>query len=182
ELAGVLTHASMAARELSRTDDTRRLLEEGIALARSLGDWPRLIKGQSVFGYFLGELGDFAAAFQRLDEAVALAQAHDLPMDLSAVYNNYGFVCYMAGDYPRALDLLEQSLQLRADTPRSDCIGTISNMGYVRAALGQRAEAQALFLEALRISRASRALAMVADIVVGLAGLLPLPEEGSHAI
>jgi hypothetical protein len=58
----------------------------------------------------------------------------------------------------------------------------LDNLGYVMSALGRTAEAQADFLAALRLSHATRAMTMANDIIVGLAGLLPLPEEGSRAV
>lgn len=183
DLVVVLSRAGMAARELSNSASARALMEEGIALARALNDRPRLITGLHILGYYLGELGEFEAAFQHIEAAVAEAHAYNRPGELGSAYNSYGFVCYMAGDYTRALELLELSLQYRAaDNRRGECAVTLDNLGYVRAALGQREAAHAAFMEALHICRDTRSVAMVTDIVVGLAGLLALPEDGHRAI
>jgi hypothetical protein len=89
----------------------------------------------------------------------------------------------MAGDYASALELLEQSLAIREKlgSPH-DLAVVLDNLGYVKSALGRTADAQADFLAALRLAHATRAMTMVNDIIVGLAGLLPLPEEGSRAV
>ncbi|MCC7358876.1 MAG: AAA family ATPase [Anaerolineales bacterium] len=183
DLAVILPRAGMSARELGRSAEARALMEAGVALARELDDKPRLIHGLHILGYYLGELGLFDEAFARVQEAVAEAHAFGRRHELGSAYNSYGFICYMAGDYARALELLEVSRSYRStDQERAQGAVTLNNLGYVRSALGQPEAAHALFMDALRVCRETRAVSMIADIVVGLAGLLPLPEGGSRAI
>jgi tetratricopeptide (TPR) repeat protein len=128
-------------------------------------------------------LEQFPAAVACQEEALSLARASGLESDLGSVLNSYGFVRYMAGDYPGALELLEQSLAIREKEGGShDLAVVLDNLGYVKSALGRTTEAKEDFLAALRLSHAARAMTMANDIIVGLAGLLPLPEEGSRAV
>ena len=183
DLAMMLPRAGMSARELGRSADARALMEEGVAVARTLDDQPRLIHGLHILAYYLGELGLFDEAFAKVQEAVAAAHTYGRRHELGSTYNSFGFICYMQGDYARALDLLEVSLSYRStDQERAECVVTLTNLGYVRSALGQTEAARGLFMDALRVCRETRAVAMITDIVVGLAGLLPLPEGGSRAI
>jgi tetratricopeptide (TPR) repeat protein len=183
DLAFMLTRSGLLSREMGRDVEARRLLEESVALARAIGDTPRLIKALHLYGYFLGELEEFPAAVACQEEALALARASDQEADLASVLNSYGFVRYMAGDYPGALELLEPSLAIREKLGGPhDLAVVLDNLGYVKSALGRTPEAQADFLGALRLAHATRAVTMANDIIVGLAGLLPLPEDGSRAV
>jgi tetratricopeptide (TPR) repeat protein len=126
-------------------------------------------------------MGEFDAAFPRLEEAVALGQQGGHITELGSALNSYGFVYYMAGDHLRALDYLEQSLAVRPSSGHYRAV-TLDNLGYVKAALGRTTEAQGHFIEAMRIAHELHSLGIVFDILVGLAMTLPLPEEGSRAV
>ncbi|MEM7339568.1 MAG: adenylate/guanylate cyclase domain-containing protein [Actinomycetota bacterium] len=74
----------------------------------------------------------------------------------SGLYNNLGIAAYYAGEWDRAVDLYEQSYQLRlASGDLAGMVSSLNNIGEVRADQRRYAEAEEMLEEAHRRSTAA---------------------------
>jgi tetratricopeptide (TPR) repeat protein len=175
--------AGVVLREFGDSAEARRLLEQTLAVSRAAGDEELTTHTLSYLGYLLGETGEFAAAFPVLDEALTRARRAGDPKVLASALNNYGFVCYLAGDLDRALALMEESLALRRELGNGYGLAiALDNLGYIRAARGETSAATALFGETLTMARERHAVPLANDAILGLAMLLPLPDQAPRAV
>jgi tetratricopeptide (TPR) repeat protein len=183
ELAQALMRAGVVLREFGDSAEARRLLEQTLAVSRAAGDEELTTHTLSYLGYLLGETGEFAAAFAVLDEALTRARLAGDPKVLASALNNHGFVCYLAGDLDRALALMEESLALRRELGNGYGLAiALDNLGYIRAARGETAAATGLFGETLTMARERHAVPLANDAILGLAMLLPLPDQAPRAV
>jgi predicted ATPase len=148
------------------------LSERGLALWRESDDGVGLAKSLLVRQTILGELGDEEAVRRSCEETIRVARearAHDV---LATSLNNLADQYLMAGDFARALELCEESIQIhRARDDVYDLGGALVNAGHAALAQQQVALAGARYGEALRILHATGAPEVVA-FVVGIVGSL----------
>jgi len=133
-------------------------LREAESLARAAGDSRRLARIYSRMTYHLGSLGEFTAALETGERALALATEH---ADVARVISTNVVVAralYGLGDYARTIDLARHNDSLVGRT--EDSLGP-SNVAFSRvwavlamAEVGGFAEGSGVGEEAVRVTRA----------------------------
>ena len=98
----------------------------------------------------LAELGEFAEAMARGEEAVRIAREVDHPRSLVFAYRSLGLVSLRRGDVPQAIPPLERAVELCRVTPARVLFDvTAAHLGYAYALSGRLPEGVALMEEAL---------------------------------
>jgi predicted ATPase/DNA-binding CsgD family transcriptional regulator len=150
--AWVLLNAGLSARFQGDSTRATILLEEGLALSRTLSE-PQLI---AYFLYSLGELrysrGDYGQATTLYEECLPLLrELHDkvvLPLALS----RWSEILLAQGEYERSRALCEESLALAREMGSPDKIaGSLADLATVLLAQGNDEQVRALGEESLVI-------------------------------
>jgi class 3 adenylate cyclase/tetratricopeptide (TPR) repeat protein len=98
----------------------------------------------------LAELGEFAEAKARADEAVRIAREIDHPPSLVVGYRGLGLVSLRLGDLMQAIPPLERSLELCRSGERPALLDVLAaHLGYAYVLSGRLPEGVALLEEAL---------------------------------
>jgi predicted ATPase len=88
------------------------LKQEGLEIARGLGDTPGLIASLSLLATGYHWYGDYVSARPLLEEAAELARELGEPVTLGVILNNLAVTVQEEGEYGRARSLYEESLSL----------------------------------------------------------------------
>jgi len=97
----------------------------------------------------LAELGEFAEAMARSEEALRIAREVDQPGSLVIAYRNLGFISLRRGAIPQAIPPLERAVELcRVAQLRSIFDITAAHLGYAYALSGRLPEGVTLMDEA----------------------------------
>ncbi len=91
---------------MGRYQDALQLLEESLAIAREIGDAPRVAAALQPLGEAASGLGDFVAARRYLDEAVARSRESTDKRELAAALVNLGQLHRLSGQVDHAEPLL----------------------------------------------------------------------------
>ncbi|MCW3053625.1 MAG: diguanylate cyclase and serine/threonine protein kinase with repeat, partial [Chthonomonadales bacterium] len=110
--ASLLRSAGTLAEMLGDYVAAHTYLEEGIALARALGDSSQLLSLLANLGILLKQERDYARADLLLGEALALAEHLQNKMVKASVLNTLGQIAFYQGDPAKARILLENGMQL----------------------------------------------------------------------
>ena len=108
-------------------------------------------------GNLLGDIGEYEAARQQYDEALALRRSLGDREGVAGALNNLGLIAAWLGEYERATALHGESLGLRRSL--GDGLGeaqSLSNLGDVMTASGEFARATAFHREALALRESAR--------------------------
>jgi predicted ATPase/serine/threonine protein kinase len=132
------------------------LLEEGLALARSVGDRRLIAAILQGLGHSARVRDDLAGA-TTLFEQVLVEQRHlGDRRGTSAVLGNLGSVAHVQGDYARAKMLSEESLTLAREVGDTTLAGfALYTLGHVAYEQGEVGRAGVLLRESLLVSRES---------------------------
>ena len=105
-------------------------------------------------GLCQGNMGDFAGASENLAKAKELAARINEPLTLAESDSNLGILYWERGDYPQALQLLNNSLETeRKNTLRRNEGVDLNNLGLVKKSMGYFPDAMRAFEDALAIAR-----------------------------
>ena len=105
---------------------------------------------QDRLAWCLAELGEFAEAMARADEAVRIAREIDHPRSLVVAYRSLGLVSLRRGDLMQAIPPLERSVELCRVIPVPALFDvSAAHLGYAYALSGRLPEGVALLEEAL---------------------------------
>jgi tetratricopeptide (TPR) repeat protein len=98
----------------------------------------------------LAELGEFAEAMSRAEEAGRIARDFEDPRNLVVAYRSLGLTALRRGDVPESIPLLERSVELcRAISANPLVDVSVAHLGYAYALAGRLPEGVALLEEAL---------------------------------
>jgi transcriptional regulator with AAA-type ATPase domain/tetratricopeptide (TPR) repeat protein len=122
-------------------------------------DLPQLpaVHSRSCLVWCLAELGEFAEAIARGEEAIAIAESVDQPLSLTVACSGLGVVYLRKGEVDRAIPILERGLNLSRSWhiplwfPR-----VASALGYAYALGGRAVEALPLLEDAIEQANAMR--------------------------
>ncbi|WIG60708.1 MAG: Signal transduction response regulator / Tetratricopeptide repeat-containing protein [Ktedonobacterales bacterium] len=133
--------------------DGLTLLEEGLALARELGDWVLVADGLHAKGMAAYELGDAAHGIALLEEGMAISQRTGERWSIAQAQWTLGEIAYAHGDYERAAALNESSLAGFTQVGDVSYIALlILRQGYIVWGKGDATQAMRLFRKALRLA------------------------------
>ena len=144
---------------------TRGRLGEGRAwLERALGrpgageaDAGARADAQNGLGNLLGDIGEYGAARQQYEAALALRRSLGDDDGVAGTLNNLGLIAAWLGEYERAAGLHSESLELRRAL--GDALGeaqSLSNLGDVMTASGDFERAEGFHQAALTLREAAR--------------------------
>jgi predicted ATPase/DNA-binding XRE family transcriptional regulator len=151
-------------------------LEEGLAIARELGD--RSAESSFLVALMMieTELGNFAAAHQRLEDGLALEQALADPGRLESLLLYGGDLAMAEGDVATARSRYESGLTV-GDTPE----WSLRMLGFVALDDGDLAAAHRYFRDSLDVYRRKGWPLGQAECLNGFAGLALAQEQSETA-
>lgn len=129
------------------------VLEEGLALARSVGDDWLIAQRLNFLGDLARSQGKDEEAAQRYEEAVGLLRAQDLTGTVPSLLHNLGYIALRAGNGRRARATFREALQqFRDQGDQRGIADCLDGMAGVLVVMGQAERAAELFgaAEALR--------------------------------
>ncbi len=112
---------------------------------------------QNGLGNLLGDIGEYGAARQHYEEALALRRSLGDDEGVAGTLNNLGLISAWLGEYERATSLHGESLELRRAL--GDALGeaqSLSNLGDVMTASGDFERAEGFHQAALTLREAAR--------------------------
>jgi DNA-binding CsgD family transcriptional regulator len=123
------------------------------ALARAAGEPvqpPTLADAHNALGNLLGDIGEYEAAWQQHEAALALRRELDDAAGIADVLNNLGLIAAWRGDYQAAVALHTESLEIRRGLGDPFRLAlSLSNLSDVMLAQGAFDRAKELQVEAL---------------------------------
>jgi predicted ATPase len=182
----VLVRAGGLAEEQGDYADARPLLEEALAIYRTLGD--RQGEARSLSGLQLGALftEDFAAARTYGEQALAIYRELGQKRGVAITLNNLGSVERAAGDLEGAARLYDESLSLLRGVGDLKYVAlALAELGLVTVRLARLEQARAHIVEGLVISIASGILGDTAYLLEAAAELSCAagnPARGAHLL
>ncbi|NOX44758.1 MAG: tetratricopeptide repeat protein, partial [Caldiserica bacterium] len=152
-LAKVLVRAGRFLHALGASREARPLVEEGLALARGLGDARETAFALASLGELVSFLGDHPVAEGLLREALGLYRELGDRAGIAAALNALGTVAWRQGRYEDAKALYQEGLALERELgDRRGMALSLNNLGIIHGLLGELEEARGLFTEGLAIS------------------------------
>jgi tetratricopeptide (TPR) repeat protein len=145
--------AALASQTGNFSAATQRL-EQGLEIARRLGDQSAEAEILRLLGVTATRQADYPTARARLQQGLALAQALGDVQKTGGALANLGIVAWYQADYAEAQACYEQSLAInRATGNRRFESYTLGNLGLLASNLGNYAAALAYHEQSLTISR-----------------------------
>ena len=138
---------------MGRYAEAATYLEEGLSIAREIGDEGRIKVVLYALGMAAIGQGNLATARRHLDEALALARALGNKHDLAAALNARAQLHRVEGDLDTAEPLYNQMLALARELGDRDGIAIgLLNLAMVSIGRGLVDDARAMLLDALAIA------------------------------
>jgi non-specific serine/threonine protein kinase len=158
----------------------RAQCEQGVAVARAVGDPGLVAFTLNQLGFPVTEQDDVASARALLTEAVAAARRAADAREASFALGRLGYLAVQVGDLDAARRLLDEALTLGRSVGDGGVTGTALQMlGELAVKRGERAEARALFDQSIATARA---IGFHVQISMGLGRLGDLARlEGDRA-
>jgi predicted ATPase/DNA-binding CsgD family transcriptional regulator/Tfp pilus assembly protein PilF len=129
-----------------------RLLEESLAVWRTVGDKKRMAEALATLGVAAQRQGHYEQATTRFEESLRLLREVGEHQWTGIVLSNLGLIVFYQGNYKQARELSEESLALFRDN------GDIRGMAAVLTNLGMMSLEQGDYARALRLCEESLAL------------------------
>jgi hypothetical protein len=154
-------------------DEARAFVEEGLMLARRMGDRSLLAPALATFGFVTRVQGDYAAARPALEEGAALARAAGDTFHTAMALHHLGLLALEADrDLDAAWSLNEESLALFRQIGNRRMISVVRvAMGRVSRALADISGARASLAEALSLAAQVGDLGHVPQMLYVLAAI-----------
>jgi len=116
---------------------------------------------------------EFDRARTFYEQGIALCRANDNGPTLAIALTNLGQLLSKLGQHAEAEKCLLESLELKRQSGnRRSLVFSLKRLGTVATRLSQLSSAKDYFDEALRISRQLKSATLLADVLIGVAGLL----------
>ncbi len=149
----IMGNYRQSAEVLSRVADAQRGDQRYEQLGTTI---PASIASRARLAWCLAELGEFAGAMERGEEAVRIAREVDDSSSLVVAYRSLGFVSLRRGAVPHAIPPLERAVELcRVAQVRYFFDVTAAHLGYAYALSGRLPEGVILMEEAFADSAAT---------------------------
>jgi len=111
-------------------------------------------KALNVAGNLARSRGEYGAAIERYEQALALRREAQDPRGIAIALNNLGVAAKDQGDYPRAREFLEESLAIKREQGEQRGIAvTLNNLGLTAKAQGDFTMAARYFDESFDLFR-----------------------------
>jgi predicted ATPase/class 3 adenylate cyclase len=150
--------------------------DEGLAIAREIGDKDRIVPALTLLGAVSLALEDRAAARRHLEESLALARELGDALRLEQALTSLAELYRVEGDLDRAEPLYAESLAMnREEGAGSNIAVNLLNLAMVAIGRGSAARAREILVEALQIAAqigSKQACRNALDVAAGLGALL----------
>ncbi|MDQ5851614.1 MAG: tetratricopeptide repeat protein, partial [Chloroflexota bacterium] len=147
-------------------------LEEGLALARTLGDTVGIAAALHSLADVRRDQGEYARAEALYQESLPLHQALGDQRGSAWVYHTWGELALMEGDYARALALEQASVPLfRATGQQVGIAISLVNQGFAAQHQGDYAQAARFYRESLRLAQTVEGEWVIPVCLIGYAGV-----------
>ena len=180
-LKALLSAASLAQRQ-GDLEPARLLGEEGLYLARHIGDLQNAARALRVLGIVAGDHGQYDRSESLQREALALFRESGNEREVRESLAMLGFLATARGDYPGARSMIAEALALsdKAHDARGVHVG-LSNLGSLAAQQGLFEEALPLLREGLALTHEALDLYGIAAQLLHLAWVAAQQGESEHA-
>ncbi len=177
-----LSDAGTLAYFMGNYPESRRLLDEGLAIAREIGDSERIRPLLHTSGMALMGEGDLSRARELLDEALVLAEASGNKHHVGAALNALGQLHRLHGDLDIAEDHYTRMIGLERDVGDRDAMAMgLLNLAIVAIGRNQRERAKQLLRDALLITNELGLRAAGQSVLEICAGLAVLEGDWQRA-
>ncbi len=157
----------------SNNADSRRLLEEAIAIAREVGDLPLLADAVQLLGSVLFSLGEYEAAQTTLEESLALTQQLASRYGIGWSIAFLGDLALHAGKREQAQQFYQESIHLLREVKDANFLAYVLRRLAILLIGERRYErAETLCQESLELNRITGDRRGVAACLVALASLV----------
>ncbi len=156
----------------------RGYYEQGLPLAKEIGDMKQVAKATYIMGTLANSDGDLEASRAHLEESLAIGRAAGYDNVVGPCLNSLGELARLAGDWRSARNLYEQAVAVvRGKRDDHFLIIPLCNLGAVACEDGDPDAARACFEEALVAARSLGSTELVSYALDGLAAVAV--KEGS---
>jgi predicted ATPase/class 3 adenylate cyclase len=162
--------------------EAQGFLDEGLSIARGIGDKGREAMILEELGFVATGQGDLKLARGYMEQALALAAEQGNPRELASASNALAQLCRVEGDLDSAERLYEQALELiRGLDDRESIAVVLLNLAMVSIDRGSTARARAMLQEALAIAAEIGSKPAGQSALEVMAGLAAMQEEWERA-
>lgn len=154
---GILRYRGEVAQKQGNFDQAEIYFQEGLSLARELGDDERICDLLTDLGSIFWRRSVYVQAEVYLQEGLSLAHKMGHYERIYMILKNLGAVFSGQGDFKRAVESFQTGLDLArlTDDRESMCL-LIGNLGVALSLQGQQTDAEACFQEGLTLARQIR--------------------------
>jgi tetratricopeptide (TPR) repeat protein len=160
-------------------DQAQEAGQKALSIRHVLGNRRLVGLSRGILAMVASALRNYAEAEKEFKEAYALAEEVGDRVQMNFVMMNFGLMNYERGDYFAAKQMLLEVLNYRRDSGRSSLANDLNNLGHPTAALGEYAEAEGYFSEALRLAHIK---SMALESVMGIANLIAKRGQKERAV
>lgn len=148
-LCQLLARQGVCNRFIGRLEKAQTLLQESLALARSLGDSYEMAFSLYQLGAAMPNEPGVKVYWE---ESLTVAEALDDAVLIAEVLNWLAFGLFQGGEFDKAVAALERSLAVRRSlSDHHGLANALTNLGFVFVHLGEYAKAEAFLQEGLQI-------------------------------
>ena len=181
----LLFTAGRLALDLGDYQEAAALLDESLVLARAEGDARAEAEALSNQGYLVQARGDTAAVALHMEALARWRQVGDVERVADAL-TSLGIAAVLAGDLPRAIGLLEESIPLcHATNNRYYLTDALLSLGFAVFLTGDLARARAHLSEGLTLAQTYGTLPLIGrglDEIAFIAGMSSLPDRAARLL
>ena len=141
---------------LANYEKAAQYMQQGIDLARQLGDKKKEVYALTVFGQLKVELGNLAEAHETFEAGLALAREINDQRRVAGILNNHANTYYYEGNYEAAQKLLEEGLSAFREIgdKRGEALAR-NNLGNIYYMKNDFNTAKDYYQDALKLGRES---------------------------
>jgi non-specific serine/threonine protein kinase len=150
--ARALNGAGVLAREQANNDEAVRLIEQGLALRRALGDEADIAASLNSLGTVVEGRGEYDRARALYEEALAMQRTLGNRHAVAAALTNLGTVARRQGELDRAVALTEEGVAVLRQVGDTYSVATaLQNLGSIHRDQGALERAAARYRESLAL-------------------------------
>jgi tetratricopeptide (TPR) repeat protein len=166
---GALTWLGSLLAALGREAEGRARCEQGLALARELGD-SNVSGALNNLGEVVFTQGDIALARQLWEECLAIGRRAEAPLSVANVLRSLSWLAIHEHDHARAIEYLDEALSISRDASAELLTAEVlTNLGWAELLHHSPASGAHYFTEALTGYDQGRNPRVAAEVLFGLA-------------
>ena len=169
--------------DMVRPEITHERLQSAMAEWRLIGEPSLIAFGLDFLSRSAMKLGRYDEARLALEENVALNSSIGFGWGLGGAYRGLGIVAQAQGQHRQAVEMFRKSLDTFTELGGSWFVARVlANMSWSILALGNDAEAEHIWREALRIATEIQGIPVALDVLAGFASLQAKQGDLEHAL